>query len=475
VEARQVRHILPLLALTALAACAETYEGDSCDGGCDDATAGDETAGDAADETPPPPRCGDGVCSAPAETPATCPGDCAGCSPIADVTALIGANDLFFGYAVLGTDSADLSCGALAGAREVAVTFTPTFTGDLVLSTRHPSTRIDTVLEVREGDCRSSALACNDLAAADGVPGSRLTLPVESGTRYVALVETADDEAGVFALGLHRSGVCEGLGNVQDVTASLLTGVRYPTDTSTSTASLRGGCGPAEDNPESLFSFIAPRSGTVVATTVHPATTLATVLYARQDSADGADACDSPEAESACADGGAPGGLGTLLRFDIVAGRAYDLFVDGAGSGASGSGLATLTLGYAATSPARAALQGCSHTAIQDQFAFFALSGQAVHLKVDTVDAATAADTRLRVRLPDGTELYEADDDFACTYPPPSYSCPEYTFTAATAGLYTVEIYVGTSESCRDRTLANYELTVTVDGVGSELILLKDQ
>jgi hypothetical protein len=475
VGARQVRCILPLLALTALAACAETYEGDSCDGGCDDETAGDETAGDAADETPPPPRCGDGVCSAPAETPATCPGDCAGCSPIADVTALIGANDLFFGYAVLGTDVADLSCGALAGAREVAVTFAAAFSGDLVLSTRHPSTHIDTVLEVREGDCEGTALACNDRPAGSGAPGSRVTIPVETGTRYIALVETADADAGVFALGLHRAGVCEGLGTVQNVTPTLLTGVRYATDTSTSTASFRPPCGPIVDNPESLFSFVAPRNGTMVATTVHPATALATVVHVRQGSTDGASACDSPESGNACADGGAPGGLGTLLRFDVVAGRAYDLFVDGAGSGASGSGPATLTLGYAAASPARAALQGCSYTTIQDQFAFFALSGQGVHLRVDTVDAATAADTRLRVRLPDGTELYEADDDFACSFPPPSYSCPEYTFTAATAGLYTVEIYVGASESCRDRTLANYELTVTVDGAGSELVLIKDQ
>jgi len=120
-------------------------------------------------------------------------------------------------------------------------------------------------------------------------------------------------------------------------------------------------------------------------------------------------------------------------------------------------------------------LQGCDYSGIQDQFAFFVQSGQSVYLKVDTVDAATAADTRLRVRLPDGTELHEADDEVACTFPPPKYSCPEYSFTADTAGLYTVEVYVGLSESCASQSLVNYQLTVTVDDQPSDLILIKDQ
>jgi hypothetical protein len=79
------------------------------------------------------------------------------------------------------------------------------------------------------------------------------------------------------------------------------------------------------------------------------------------------------------------------------------------------------------------------------------------------------------VRTPDGSELYEADDDVPCTYPPPSYSCPEHTFTAAVSGLYYVEVYVGASQSCYDHSRVNYQLTVTLDQQDTALILIKDQ
>jgi hypothetical protein len=91
------------------------------------------------------------------------------------------------------------------------------------------------------------------------------------------------------------------------------------------------------------------------------------------------------------------------------------------------------------------------------------------------VDAATTADTRFLLRLPDGTELHEADDDVACSFPPPEYSCPRYSFTAGATGYFTVEIYVGSTQNCRDRNLVNYELTVTVADAPSELIFIKDQ
>jgi hypothetical protein len=211
----------------------------------------------------------------------------------------------------------------------------------------------------------------------------------------------------------------------------------------------------------------------VIATTALSATAFGTLLHVREGGLDGSDWCDSPEAELACGTGGAPADAGTLLRFDVRDGLGYDLFVDGAAAGSGGA--ATLVLGYGATSPARASLRGCSHTAIRDQFAFFAQSGQTVFLRVDTVDAATAADTRLFVRAPDGSDVYEADDEVACTFPPPQWSCPQYEFPAAAGGLYTVEVYVGAGEDCRDRSLANYELTVTVGGTASELILEKDQ
>ncbi len=443
--------------------------------GCGDSSGGDDTL------------CGDGVLEAgeACDDGNTADGDgCDGtchiegdvtCTPLADVTDLIGSNELFFGYAVLGADLSLPDCGALETAKEIYLSLTPDFDGDLVLSTVHPTTHVDTVIEVREGSCDGAALGCVDGSAASA-SGARNTNPVQAGQPVVAMVETSDDEAGVFALSLHKPGVCEGLGAVEDITADLLTGRQFVADNTASTASMRGSCSPSTDaNPEALLTFTAPSTGVLVATTAHPDTGFDTLLYVREGSGGPERFCDSAEAEVACENDSAPWGTATVLRFDVLAGRPYSLFVDGGSSGAAGQGQATVVLGYEASSPAPASLLGCNHSALQDQFAFFAEAGQEVYANADTVDSATAADLRLRIRRPDGSELYEADDDMACTHPPPAYSCPEYGFTADTSGLYYVEVYVGTSQSCFDHSLVNYQLTVKVNDQHSDLILVKDQ
>ncbi len=400
-------------------------------------------------------------------------GDHCECSPLADVSELVGSNELFFGYSSLGMDLSIPDCGDRVDAKELYLSLTPDYDGELVLSTVHPTTQVDTVIEVRGGSCDGSALGCVDSTAA-GADGGRITIPVQAGQPLVAMVETSDDEAGVFALSLHPPGVCEGIGTAEDISADLLSGRQYVVDTQSSTASMRGSCSAATDsNPEALLSFTPPRSGFLVATTAHPNTSFDPLLYVREGSVDGETYCDSPETELACENDGPSGGVDPVLRFEVLAGRPYSLFVDG--GSADGRGTATVILGYEATSPADDALQGCNHSAIQDQFAFFAEAGQSVYLMADTLDAATAADLRLRVRRPDGSELHEADDDVACTFPPPAYSCPEHSFTAAVGGLYYAEVYVGTSESCFDHNQANYQLTVTVDGAQTDLIHVKDQ
>jgi hypothetical protein len=425
------------------------------------------------------PSCGDGVCFAPEETWTNCPTDCPPCEPLEDVSDLIGDRKLFFGYAVLGRNCAEPSCGVRPEANELYVSWTPPASGEMVLSTVHPSTHSDTVLEVRQETFDGSALGCNDDASQE-VTGSKLQVAVEAHRQYVAMVETADDASGIFALGLHWAGVCEGAGEVAEITPDLLTGHVFAVDTDASTASLGGRCGggdpgagSTDPTPEALLTFTAPRSGEMVATTVLPETTFDTLLHVRRQDSFGGCLCDSPEAEIGCVNDSEPWGTASVLRFTVAAESVYHLFVDGGAAGARGQ--AGLLLGYAAASPAAAALEGCDHETIQDRFVFFAQSGQQVYVNADTVDAATAADLRLRVRRPDGSELYEADDDFECTYPPPSYSCPEHTFSADANGLYTVEIYVGMSESCTDYSRANYALTVEIDETAAELILVKDQ
>ncbi|PKN44878.1 MAG: hypothetical protein CVU59_10570 [Deltaproteobacteria bacterium HGW-Deltaproteobacteria-17] len=461
--------LLLILTLTLTVACDETRDnGPACgDGTC----ASGENPGNCVADCPV--TCGDGWCTAPIESRENCAPDCViDCATATDLSPNIASGELFYGYPALGMDADAPSCGSFEGAREVYVRFTPDFTGELVVSTQHPSTNTTTILEVREDTCDGSPVGC--VAPQSG--GATLTVQVQALRAYVVMVETGGGDAAggeddVFALSLGRRGVCDGLGSVTDITSELLSGQTFAVDTSGGAGSVAGTCG-GGTAPETRLTFVAPAGGEWIATTAHPATTYDTLLHLRQGSPDGTSFCASSEAEIACANGAGSIAPASWMRFDAVEGVFHDLFVDGA-DGASGT--ATLLLGLAAPSPFAADLLGCSHTGFVDRYAFFATAGAEVTLTADTVDAPTAADLRLRLRAPDGTELHEADDDFACTFPPPQWSCPTYTFTAPAAGLYTTEIYVGTSEACADRTRVGYELTVNVAGTPAEMILFGDQ
>lgn len=448
--------------------------GDGCDSSCQLEACGDGVCGPAEDSTncreDCPTACGDGFCDPAVESETTCPLDCRGCTCLSDVTENIGAPGLFIGYLSLGRDLSSPACGPEADGPEVYLCFTAPFSGNLVLSTEHLSTTADTVVELRDGNCAGAELGCSAAGSSGG--RARLVAPVIAGDVYAIMVESADGTSGIFALGMHAEGVCEGAGEASDVTGALLDGSRFSFDTAASTATMAGSCGGAA-SPEALISFTAPRSGAWVATTASVSSALdPAVLYLREGVKGGATYCDSPESEIACSTQVSPAGSGTLLRFDAVAGRPYSLFTDGA---AGSQGAVTITLGLAAQSPFVDSLGGCSHTAIRDDYALHARAGQTVSVSVDTVDAQTAADTRLRIRAPDGTELHEADDDVACTYPPPAYSCPSYSFTAPSDGLYTLEVYVGASQRCADPSLARYVIIAEVAGEDAELILVRDQ
>lgn len=449
-------------------------DGDGCDSSCALEACGDGLCGPAENSAncleDCPAACGDGLCDPDVESEASCPLDCRGCECLSEVTGSIGAPGLFIGYLSLGRDLSAPACGPEAESPEVYLCFTAPFTGNLVLSTEHLTTTADTVVELRDGSCAGAELGCSAAGTSGG--RARLTAPVVAGDAYVVMVESADATGGVFALGMHAEGVCEGVGEVSEVTGELLGGGRFSFDTAASTATMAGSCGGA-GSPEALISFTVPLGGAWVATTASPSSALEpAVLYLREGEKGGATYCDSPESEIACSTQVSPAGHGTLLRFDAVAGRPYSLFADGA---AESQGAVTVTMGLAAESPFVDSLRGCSHTTIRDDYALHARAGQAVSVRVDTVDAQTAADTRLRIRAPDGTELHEADDDVACTYPPPAYSCPSYSFTAPTDGLYQLEVYVGSSQRCADPTLARYVIFAEVAGEDAELILVRDQ
>jgi hypothetical protein len=91
-----------------------------------------------------------------------------------------------------------------------------------------------------------------------------------------------------------------------------------------------------------------------------------------------------------------------------------------------------------------------------------------VYVRADTTLAATASDLSASIGT-SATSFFDSvvasgDDDVPCTHPPPSYSCPEMTWTV-TSGLSTIYIAVlHASHSCADADVSDYVLYVTVDG-----------
>ena len=116
-------------------------------------------------------------------------------------------------------------------------------------------------------------------------------------------------------------------------------------------------------------------------------------------------------------------------------------------------------------------LAGCEATA-QDIYGIELVEGEGVQVRVDTTSASSAADfnmliTNLTVGNSAGT-----DDDFRCTFPPPSARCPAMTFEAASTGTYLFTVGLG-SNSCGSVPPA-YDLTVLRQQRPVDLRLLID-
>ena len=99
--------------------------------------------------------------------------------------------------------------------------------------------------------------------------------------------------------------------------------------------------------------------------------------------------------------------------------------------------------------------------------------GDEVTVSVDTVAAATTFDPAAGLYLgtdPDVDPLVgSGDDDFPCTFPPPEYSCPEFSAFAELGGDYAVVVL---QLGCADgNELAAYALRVTVADGGQAVIL----
>jgi len=111
-------------------------------------------------------------------------------------------------------------------------------------------------------------------------------------------------------------------------------------------------------------------------------------------------------------------------------------------------------------------------TNVVDRWQFDVVAGEAIAIRVDTVDDDTAADLCLTGSCP-GDNSFVGDDEFACSFPPPQFGCPTASFSAE--GLNTCRVNVGVcTDNCADATEARYEITVTADGDGLKLSLTAD-
>ena len=116
----------------------------------------------------------------------------------------------------------------------------------------------------------------------------------------------------------------------------------------------------------------------------------------------------------------------------------------------------------AVTTPRRIGLEAVTGTlpcdgGRHDAWTFEAEAGDIVNISVDTVAAETTFDPMFWVNGPDTCTVAWVDDSFACTFPPPAFSCPSAKFEVPEAGTY--EVFVATMSGCVGETAA-YTLDV---------------
>lgn len=135
--------------------------------------------------------------------------------------------------------------------------------------------------------------------------------------------------------------------------------------------------------------------------------------------------------------------------------------------------------GPSLTSPVRGELTSGCDMPYADAWAFIAAIGDTIVIRADTVSSSTASDLYAaavgNLADPEYSVIDSGDDEFFCTYPPPDYDCPEFTFTVDSDYFGTLYAFVGQYWDCADSMLGEYELSVTVNGIHTELTLVADE
>ena len=110
----------------------------------------------------------------------------------------------------------------------------------------------------------------------------------------------------------------------------------------------------------------------------------------------------------------------------------------------------------------------CDGSGRVDLFELWGVSpSSSVTVTVDTISSATTFDPFVAILDgPDANtanQLAYGDDDFTCSFPPPTYQCPEANATSAGGGSYFVFVAVGSPDDCAS-SIGEYQLEVLANG-----------
>lgn len=120
--------------------------------------------------------------------------------------------------------------------------------------------------------------------------------------------------------------------------------------------------------------------------------------------------------------------------------------------------------------PVEGSIEGACAGVVGDVYAFFLETGDELVISVDTLDPETATDLwiYLSAEEPPAEPMVSADDEQACTFPPPcevESLCPRLEGSASFSGIrYLFVGRTGYEPCCADPELARYRLEVEVNG-----------
>lgn len=162
-----------------------------------------------------------------------------------------------------------------------------------------------------------------------------------------------------------------------------------------------------------------------------------------------------------------------LLCYDLgraPSARTREQVLDAIGSRTVDLGRPREVCLLAAKNPPAVLAEDLSPCTTTDTWQFQARAGQTVDVRLDTTDAATAAD--LCAELSCGDLLIPGDDEVSCTFPPPSYACPRIQGIPTTDGICSVTVH--TCSACASTVRADYSLVVGVAGEEASPALVGD-